>query len=82
MRHGERSDHAGLVPNLGPCDPELTEKGSSQAYKMGQVLSQEISEFQKDSKGKILIISSPFARTLQTSKGVLNALIEHEQTCL
>ena len=81
-RHGERTDHVGLIPSYGPCDPELTENGCQQAYLMGQILSKEISEFTKDQKGKILILSSPFVRTLQTSRGLLSGLVEHDNNSL
>jgi broad specificity phosphatase PhoE len=81
-RHGERTDHVGLVPKLGPCDPELTEEGCQQAYLMGQILSEEISNFIKDQKCKIIILSSPFARTLQTSRDIFSGLLDNENNCL
>jgi len=74
MRHGERTDFSGEIPKLGYLDPEMTKKGCEQAYQMGMIISKEISNLNYDNNGKIILISSPWARTLQTSNGVLSAL--------
>jgi broad specificity phosphatase PhoE len=73
-RHGERSDYAGMTPTLGKNDAELTNKGMEQAYNIGVVLCDEI--LKREIKGKIKILSSPFARTLQTAKYISKALSE------
>jgi broad specificity phosphatase PhoE len=73
-RHGERSDYAGLNPKLGKNDPELTINGNEQATLMGFQISEEI--LKRNIKGKIKILSSPFSRTLQTSKYILRSLSE------
>lgn len=77
MRHGERSDHIGLIPKLGYCDPELTENGCQQAYNMGKIIKNEINKICNEQVGKIMVISSPFARTLQTSRGVISGMTEN-----
>ena len=74
IRHGERCDYAGLNPTLGKNDPELTLNGNEQATLMGIQSSEEI--LKRNSKGKIKIMSSPFSRTLQTSKNILRSLTE------
>jgi broad specificity phosphatase PhoE len=74
-RHGERSDYAGLPSILHKCDPELTKTGCEQAFEIGTTISEEI--IKRKIKGKILILSSPFSRTLQTSKYILKALYEN-----
>lgn len=72
VRHGQRSDHVGLTPVLHINDPELTETGKQQAFEIGKMLKNKINEKYKLDKGKkILIVSSPFARTIQTSKQIM-----------
>lgn len=73
IRHGERCDYTGQVPVFGQYDPELTEKGKTYAFKTGKLVSQKLMRdyaFPQDTK--INIISSPFLRTLQTSKCLIN----------
>ena len=78
IRHGERSDFKGLVPQFGKLDPELTKHGEEQAYTAGQILSNELfTQMKVDPKmTKIQLISSPFVRTLQTSRNVLKGIID------
>ena len=78
IRHGERSDFKGLTPQFGKLDPELTKHGEEQAYTAGQLLSDELlNQIKIDPKtAKIQLISSPFVRTLQTSRNVLKGIID------
>ena len=77
IRHGERSDFKGLVPQFGKLDPELTKHGEEQAYTAGQLLSDELVRMKLDPQTtKIQLISSPFVRTLQTSRNVLKGIID------
>lgn len=81
IRHGERADDTQLhnaTPTLHPYDPELTSKGIKQAVSIGNQLKSLLIEKSLISK-KILLYSSPFARTLMTSLGLLEGL-EIEQT--
>jgi len=73
IRHGERADHAGLIPKFHNFDAELTELGKMQAQKMAEILLNyfKINDIRINN---IKIISSPFARTIQTSKKILNVL--------
>lgn len=78
MRHGERADLAGERVKLSISDPELTDIGKNQAFEAGRRL-REIIEDQLDNKSEILnkkiaIISSPFARTLETAKYAKNGM--------
>jgi broad specificity phosphatase PhoE len=75
VRHGERADYAGQKPRLYKFDPELTEKGHKQAYITGELIKTFLeSEFKLDFKNmNIALCSSPFARTLQTSRNLKNA---------
>jgi bisphosphoglycerate-dependent phosphoglycerate mutase len=69
VRHGERTDHAGLTPKLGAFDPELTDKGKMQAYEAGEMVRKYLLEERMLSDlPRIIIATSPFARTLQTTK--------------
>lgn len=75
MRHGERSDYAGLKPKLHMYDPELTDKGKEQALEAGQLLKDYLfNDLKLPSSSRIVIVSSPFARTLQTSIAVEQGL--------
>lgn len=83
IRHGERTDHAGLIPNFYKFDPELTDKGKSQAKEVGLKLMQKLSNELNISTNSIAIISSPFGRTLQTSKEIFHSMaIENKSTSL
>jgi len=74
IRHGERSDRvADFIPTFHKFDPELTENGKRQASEIGSILSGYLLE-KYPSFNKIKIISSPFARTIQTSKNILKNL--------
>jgi len=74
IRHGERSDKVGRTPTFHKYDPELTENGKRQAFDIGKKLSNYLMNNYPLFKN-IEIISSPFARTIQTSKYILNGLI-------
>jgi broad specificity phosphatase PhoE len=77
LRHGERSDYAGQVSCLHKFDPELTDNGKLQAYMAGKnILGGVKSIMGSNINGRIMILSSPFARTLQTARQVYNALNE------
>jgi broad specificity phosphatase PhoE len=79
VRHGERMD---LLENqdlsllkLGQYDTELTDLGHSQAFQVGQKIKEFLkSEGDEVNKDKIEIISSPFARTIQTSAKLIKGL--------
>jgi broad specificity phosphatase PhoE len=73
IRHGERADLAGDEVKLNLSDPELTETGRSQAYDTGYRLKEILDEI-FCSQPEIAILSSPFARTLETAKFVKNGL--------
>jgi broad specificity phosphatase PhoE len=71
LRHGERSDYAGLIPKLNRYDPELTDKGKKQALLTGELIK---SHFGNMHDLKIAALCSPFARTIQTAKNVIDAM--------
>ena len=75
-RHGERIDNVNPSNQILPQDdPELTKKGKEQALKMGD----KIYEYLKQKKNieitskNIIILSSPFSRTIQTSINLLKS---------
>jgi broad specificity phosphatase PhoE len=77
VRHGERMD---LLENidlnllkLGKYDTELTDLGHSQAFKVGEKIKEFIKENYIEPKNTA-IISSPFARTIQTSAKLIKGL--------
>jgi broad specificity phosphatase PhoE len=77
VRHGERMD---MIENIdyntlkfGRYDTELTDEGHNQAYKVGNKISIYLGENNYKSTNTV-IISSPFARTLQTAGQVSRAL--------
>jgi len=78
MRHAERSDMSyDGKSKFNIQDPEITDKGYKQAYCIGQQLSQILERLSFPDKGenlKLVCVSSPFARTLQTAKTVLSGL--------
>lgn len=79
MRHGERTDLKGLVPQFGRYDPELTKHGEEQAFAAGKLISKELANLKiPKENAKIQIISSPLVRTLQTSRGVLKGILEEK----
>lgn len=72
IRHGERCDFTGQVPVFGQYDPELTENGKTYAFKTGKLISQKLmKDYEFPQNTKIKIISSPFLRTLQTSRDLI-----------
>lgn len=76
-RHGQRIDNSNLRQNqkFPVNDPELTQTGREQAYKIGN----KIKNYFKQSfdininKGNIELISSPYARTIQTSIEIIKS---------
>jgi broad specificity phosphatase PhoE len=73
-RHGERTDHVGLTPKLYKFDPELTPRGVEQAKEIGAKLRQKLVIEMGIESDSIAIVSSPFGRTLQTSKEIVKEL--------
>lgn len=75
LRHGERMDLAGLVPLFGSLDPELTPTGEQQAFDTGVLLSKKFNElgYNHDST-KINVLSSPFLRTIQSSRELIKGI--------
>lgn len=73
LRHGERCDKLGIEPNFHKFDPELTDTGKRQSYDIGVMLYDYLSQKFPNNKN-MYIISSPFARTIQTSKYILKGL--------
>jgi len=73
VRHGERMDRVGLRPTFHPFDSELTPRGKEQAFELGQSLSDYLQKNYPDHKS-INIYSSPFARTIQTSKNIMKGI--------
>jgi hypothetical protein len=79
MRHGERTDLAGLTTEINQFDPELTENGKNQAFEAGKRLKEFLELKYSEQKEnllnkKIAIVSSPFTRTLETAKYMKNGL--------
>jgi len=66
-------DRVGLKPTFHDFDSELTPKGKEQANELGQLLSSYLARNYPEHK-TIKIYSSPFARTIQTSKHLLKGL--------
>jgi len=74
IRHGERSDKVpGNITTFHMHDPELTENGKRQALDIGLILSEYIREKYPTFRN-FNVITSPFARTIQTAKNVLKGL--------
>lgn len=73
IRHGERMDRLGLKPSFHVADSELSPNGLDQAYEIGKKIS-EFLTINYPNHIKIKIYSSPFVRTIQTSKHVLRGL--------
>lgn len=74
-RHGQRIDSSHLrnKQKLLQDDPELTPLGREQAIRMGKKISDYLKNTFKITfnENNFQLISSPFARTLQTSMGIL-----------
>lgn len=73
VRHGERMDRVGLTPTFHAFDSELTPKGKQQALELGETLSKYLMRNYPEHK-TIKVYSSPFARTIQTSKNLIQAI--------
>lgn len=75
-RHGERIDNINPSSQILPQDdPELTQKGKEQALKMGDKIYEYLKQKKniKINSNNIIILSSPFSRTIQTSINLLKA---------
>lgn len=73
VRHGERMDRVGLKPTFHAFDSELTPKGKEQALELGELISNFLSRNYPENKN-IKVYSSPFARTIQTSKNIIKGI--------
>lgn len=77
VRHGERADFKGKTPFFGQHDTELTERGKLQAIECGKMISKFIKEKSINidlNNISLKVSSSPFIRTLQTARGILNGM--------
>lgn len=77
VRHGERKDYVEGIKDddivCGEYDAELTENGKEQAFNVGNKLKQFLLE-NNYINPKIKLYSSPFIRTLMTSKMLIDGL--------
>lgn len=81
VRHGERIDRYGATPTIHKYDPELTEKGKNQAYEAGKIINNYLfNDLKLEKSTKIAVISSPFARALQTSLQLKSSLFEETES--
>ena len=69
MRHSEKVIKTGKKPKCGKYDSELTQHGIEQSYICGKKFISQLKKYNisKISPSEILIISSPYMRTLQTT---------------
>lgn len=86
MRHGERQDDTSIENDndnnmndlINECDPDLTKRGEEQAISIGQQLAKLIPILIESNKSldqiRIKIETSPFSRTIMTSKNVKEGL--------
>jgi len=82
IRHGEREDDENLKYDknkINKYDPKLTETGRSQAELIGNQVKEIIKKnLNKDlCDVKILLLSSPFLRTLMTSESFIEGLMKN-----
>lgn len=70
-RHGERADFEGKLGKYSWEDPELTDRGIDQANNVGKQLQEFIINNGID---QVVIESSPFLRTLETSCSLLSQI--------
>ena len=83
MRHGERADMVGgHKMKLNQFDPELTENGMNQAISIGKEIRKFFEGKINFSQSNIVVLSSPFARTLQTSKFVIEGISHKNNTII
>lgn len=76
IRHGERADFVNDPKEhkkvIVPCDPPLTTYGHQMAFETGEYLKIQLERFKLEKRcsldAKIVLISSPFYRCLQTTK--------------
>ena len=73
IRHGERTDRVGEIPQCGILNPELTETGKQQSFLAGKITIETIKKYGiKDINPNLIQIrTSPYIRTIQTSIQIL-----------
>ena len=74
LRHGHRMDHGSLHEKesvANKWDPPLTQIGHYQAFMTGEALFSEIKDVLKK---RILVISSPYHRCLETAERLIQGL--------
>lgn len=78
IRHGERIDRTGKIPECGIMNPELTEKGKQQSFMASNILIEGIKKYginiNEISPKYIQIRASPYMRTIQTSAYLIKGL--------
>ena len=76
IRHGERIDRTGEIPECGNMNPELTEKGKLQSFKASETIMNNIKKYgiSDISPNIIQIRSSPYMRTIQTSVQLIKGI--------
>jgi len=76
MRHAEKVIKTGKIPKCGKYDSELTQHGIEQSYMCGKAFISQLKKYNlnKISPSEILIISSPYMRTLQTTTHFLRGI--------
>ncbi len=76
MRHAEKVIKTGKIPKCGKYDSELTKHGIDQSYMCGKTFISQLEKYNisKISPSEILIISSPYMRTLQTATHFLRGI--------
>jgi len=66
-------DRVGLRPTFHAFDSELTQRGKEQAFELGEKLSDYLQKNYPNYK-TIKVYSSPFARTIQTSRNIMKGI--------
>lgn len=76
MRHSEKVIKTGKKPKCGKYDSELTQHGIEQSFICGKKFISQLKKYNisKISPSEILIISSPYMRTLQTTTHFLRGI--------
>ena len=82
VRHGERADQSPLDEEKKlisvKTDVHLTKVGHDQAHKTGHMIAKKLEELKKegsiDQDAKVILLSSPYYRTLQTARMVAEGL--------
>lgn len=76
VRHAERKDRAGEIPQFHKMNPELTERGKLQSFNASKILLEEIKNYgiSEISPDNIQIRTSPYMRTIQTATYFIKGL--------